>query len=324
MWCQEYLAEGGKVFLDSFRPLIERDKKKLGGTMLYAMWDWEYSTFALSCFCDRCTAAFAKFAKVPDVPQLSAEQIVTKYPQKWIGFRLDQEARHQLSFAKFLKEYDVLLTNWHPGAALSAGDFNFELLGKAYEYHKSGWPGSALPLMGAGRDGGIADPWKKMNPDIHFLGMSHAMTYWSRVMDERMFKIWTLNIALATHGGGWVIWQEVAFNQTHGQSYFMGEATRLINGFEEFFKKSKHIEKKFLQVGLKGKVNELIAIEGPTGKDALVLLFNQSDKSAEVTVTLKDVAGWKTAQQWEGKKFDNAAKLSVTVPAKDVIALHYE
>jgi hypothetical protein len=146
------------------------------------------------------------------------------------------------------------------------------------------------------------------------------------IIDERMFKIWTLNIALGTYGGGWVLWLDSMYPlpQSHGMSYFMGEATRLIDAYEEFFKKRKHISGKFEQQGLKGRLNELIALEGPDGKDALVLLFNQSDKSAEVTVTLKDVAGWKTAQQWEGKKFDNAAKLSVTVPAKDVLALYYK
>ena len=324
MWCQEYVAQGGKIFIDSFRPIMEYDKKILGGDMLYVMWDWEYSTFALSCFCKRCKVAFSKFANVPDAPRLSPEQLVTSHPKKWIRFRLEQEARHLLSFAKFLKEYDVLLTNWHPGVSTTSGDFDYSNLGKAYEYHKMGWPGSDLPLFGAGRDGKLTEPWKKLNPDIHVVGMTITNTFWNHVIDERMFKIWTLNIALATHGGGWMLWQEVAWNQTHGQSYFMGEATRLIDAYEEFFKKSKHIESKFQQQGLTGKANELIAIEGPDGKEALVLLFNQSDRPAEVTVTIKDAAaGWTKVQQWEGKIFPNATKLTVTVPEKDVIALLY-
>ena len=187
-----------------------------------------------------------------------------------------------------------------------------------------GWPGSDLPLFGAGRDGKLTEPWKKLNPDIHVVGMTITNTFWNHVIDERMFKIWTLNIALATHGGGWMLWQEVAWNQTQGQSYFMGEATRLIDAYEEFFKKSKHIESKFQQQGLTGKANELIALEGPDGKEALVLLFNQSDRPAEVTVTIKDAAaGWTKVQQWEGKTFPNATKLTVTVPEKDVIALRY-
>jgi hypothetical protein len=108
-------------------------------------------------------------------------------------------------------------------------------------------------------------------------------------------------------------------------SYFMGEATRLINDFEQFFKKRKHIGDKFQQEGLTGRANEHIALEGPDGKEALVLLFNQSDKPAAATVTVKDAAaGWTKVQQWEGETFDNAAKLTVTVPAKDVMALHYK
>ena len=75
---------------------------------------------------------------------------------------------------------------------------------------------------------------------------------------------------------------------------------------------------------MKGRPNEMLALESPDGKEALVLLFNQTEKPIEVIVTLKDAAGWKTAQQWEGKKFDSAAKLTVTVPENDVIALHYK
>ena len=323
MWCQEYVAQGGKVYYDSYRPLFEDMKKNLGD-VLYAMWNWEYPTIGYSCFCGRCRIAFGKFASASDSFKLTDQVIVTKYPQKWIKFRLDQSARHQLSMMTFLKEYDMMLTNWHPGRALTSGDFDYSLLGDAYKYHFMGWPGYSLPLMGSGRDGSPGDLWKKMSPDIHLVGQTIPNIYHSDIIDERMFKIWTLNVALGTHGGGWVMWVERAFNQTHGQSYFMGEATRLINDFEEFFKKSRHIESKFQQQGLTGNANELIALEGPDGKEVLVLLFNQSDRPAEVTVTIKDAAaGWTKVQQWEGKTFPNATKLTVTVPEKDVIALLY-
>jgi hypothetical protein len=112
--------------------------------------------------------------------------------------------------------------------------------------------------------------------------------------------------------------------QSHGMSYFIGEATRLIDQFEPFFKKRKYISDRFEQKGLKGDFNELIALEGPNGNDALVLLFNQSDEPSEVTVTFKDTsARWRTAKVWEGKTFRKAEKLTITVPEKDVVALHY-
>ena len=324
MWCQEYLASDGKVFYDTLRPRFEEAKKALGD-ILYTMWDWEYPTVRWSCFCPRCKTAFGKFANIPNAAQMSDEHIVTKHPQKWIKFRLDQSARHQLSMMKFLDEYDILLTNWHPGSALKNPDFDYSLLRDAYNYHFMGWPGSDVPLLGAGRGPEFNSAWKELSPDIHLVGHTIVNLFPSHVIDERMFKIWTLNVALGTHGGGWLIWQEVAFNQTHGQSYFMGEATRLINEFEEFFKKRKHISGKFRQEGLVGRANELIALESPDGKEALVLLFNQSDRPAQVTVTVKDAAaGWPKVQQWEGRTFPGAGKATVTVPEKDVIALHYE
>ena len=326
MWCQEYVAGGGKVFYDALRPRIEEAKKILGD-ILYVFWDWEYDTFAWSCFCPRCVDAFRKYAEIPKDVKLTHELIVTKYPQQWIKFRLDQSARHMMSMMEFCKEYGTTLTNWHPGGGIKCTDFDYSLLGDAYKYHFMGWPGSDLPLMGSGRSAGFNSGWKELSPEIHLAAQTIVDVYPSHIIDERMFKIWTLNIALGTHGGGWVIWLDstYAFNQTHGQSYFMGEATRLINDFEEFFKKSKHIEGKFRQEGLKGRANELIALESPDGKEALVLLFNQSDKAAEVTVTVKDAAaGWNKVRQWERPTFPSADKVTVTVPEKDVIALHYK
>ena len=324
MWCQEYLAGGGKVFYDNLAPGVEEGKKKLG-EILYTMWDWEYPICAWSCFCNRCKSAFRKFANVPDDLKLTDELIVTQYPQQWKEFRLDQSARHARAMLKFLKEYDIVLTVWSPTPSIEYANFNYRLLKDVYEYHFWGWPGSDLPLMGAGRHGGFSHAWKEMNPDIHIVAQTIVDTYRSHVIDERMFKVWTLNVALGTAGGGWLLWLDATypFNQTHGQSYFMGEATRLIHDFEGFFKTSRHVETKFHQEGLKGRFDELIALEGPDGKEALVLLFNQSDEPAEVAVTVKDAApGWTRAQQWEGKRFD-AAKVTVTVPARDVVALHY-
>ena len=325
MWCQEYLATEGKVFYDLMRPRFSKAREKLGD-ILYTMWDWEYRTFGWSCFCNRCKTAFGKFANVKDVINLSDENIVTKYPQQWIKFRIDQSARHQLSMMNFLKEYDILLTNWRPGGGIKCNDFDYTLLGDAYDYHFMGWPGAGLPYRAAGRSPDFNSGWKKLNPNVHLVAQTIVDYFPIDVIDERMFKIWTLNIALGTYGGGWFLWLDSLYPlpQSHGMSYFLGEATRLINSYEEFFKKRKHITKRFEQQGLTGKLNELIALEGPDGKEALVLLFNQNDSPAEVTVTVKDAAaGWTKVQQWEGKIFPNANKLTVTVPEKDVIALRY-
>ena len=325
MWCQEYVATDGKLFYDLMRPRYEEAKKKLGD-ILYTMWDWEYNTMGWSCFCDRCKSAFGKFAGVANAVKLSDETIVKKYPRKWIAFRLDQSARHQLSMMKFLKEYDILLTNWHPGGGIECSDFDYSLLGDTYDYHFMGWPGSDLPTLGSGRAPDFNSAWKKLNPEVHLVAQTIVDMFPGHVIDERMFKVWTLNIALGTYGGGWFFWLDSMYPlpQSHGMSYFIGEATRLIDSYEEFFKKRKHISGKFEQQGLTGKLNELIALEGPDGKDALVLLFNQGDEPAEVTVTVKDAAaGWTNVQQWEGPAFDGAGKVTLTVPEKDVIALRY-
>ena len=325
MWCQEYVSSDANEFYDTLRPRFAEAKEKLGD-ILFTFWDWEYQTLQWSCFCDRCKAAFRKYAKLPADAQLDDETIVTKHGKQWIAFRMDQSARHQLRMMQFCKEYDVLLTNWHPGGSLETSDFDYRLLGDAYEYHFMGWPGYGLPLVGAGRGKDFNSSWKKMSPNIHLAGQSIPDMFPGVVIDERMFKIWALNVALGTYGGGWVMWLDSMYPlpQTHGMSYFLGEATRFINGYEEYFQKRKYITDKFVQEGLKGRPNELLALESPDGKEALVLLFNQSDGPAEVTVTVKDgAAGWTKVRQWEGPEFPRADKVTLTVPEKDVIALHY-
>ena len=326
MWCQEYLSSGGGVFFDTLRPKYEEALDKLGD-IYYSMWDWEYRTIEWSCFCKRCKNAFKAFAKLPADAPLSDEAIVTRHSGPWISFRYDQSARHQLAMMNFLKKYDIILTNWHPGAAIKTADFDYSLLGAAYEYHFMGWPGSTLPLLGMGRYGSPGHIWKKQYPGIHLAAQTIVDAFPGQIIDERMFKIWTLNVALGTHGGGWVLWLDSMYPlpQSHGMAYFMGEATRLINDFEEFFKAGRHIEARFEQEGLTGKANELVALRSPEGKRALVLLFNQSDAPVEVTVTLKDnAAGWKHATQWEAETFKSSDKVTLTVAEKDVVALVYE
>ena len=325
MWCQEYAATGGKAFYDRLRPRYAEARRKLGD-VLYTMWDWEYNTFAWSCFCGRCQAAFRQFAGIGGDVKLTDRTIVAKYPKQWIAFRLDQSARHMAAMIDFCKEFDILLTNWHPGGSLMPGDFDYRPLGDRYKYHFMGWPGSGLPLLGSGRAKDFNDHWKKLSPDIHLVAQTIVDYFPGQIIDERMFKIWTLNIALGTHGGGWFMWLDSMYPlpQSHGMSYFIGEATRLIDGFEPFFRKHKLISEKFRQTGLTGRANELIALESPDGKEALVLLFNQSDKPAKVTVRVQDAAaGWSRAGQWEAAALPDARKVTLRVPAKDVVALHY-
>ena len=336
-WCEEYLASAvyqpvpGNVFYDALRPKIEDAKDKLGD-IYYIMWNWEYDTIQWSCFCDRCKAAFMVYAGIPGLPgDLSDEEIVSQYGDEWIEFRFDQVARHLAKTIKFAEDYGTTISNWHPGASLRTSDFDYNLIEHdhypdvEYTYHFAGWPGCALPFGRNGREGNPYSIWQPVYPDIHMAGQTIVDHFYDD-MDESMWKIWTLNMALGTGGGGWVLWLDSMYPPTctQGQQYFLGEATRLINSFEGFFRTSSHIEDRFSQAGLEGEFSELIALDGPAGEEALVLLFNHGDGPAEVTVTLENnPAGWNTVQQWEGATFDGADQVIVTVPAKDVIALQY-
>ena len=325
MWCQEYLAGGGKVFYDSLRPAIQEAKEKLG-EIFYVFWDWEYPIAAYSCFCDRCVSAFRRFAKIPEGERLTDETIVTKYAGQWKAFRYEQSARHMTSMNEFCKEYGTRVNNWSPTPSITYGDFDYSLVKDWYRYHFFAWPGATLPLQGAGRDGWPASLWQQDFPGIHLVGQTIVDYFAGMVVDERMFKIWTVNVALGTAGGGWVLWLDSTYplNQTSGMSYFIGEATRLIHDFEGFFTAARLITPRFKQEGLKGAFSSLVALESADGKEALVLLFNQEDEPAEVTVTPQGQAPWTAAQQWEGRAFEDTGKVTVTVPAKDVIALRYK
>ena len=325
MWCQEYVAGDATVFYDTLRPQFEKARERLGD-ILFTFWDWEYQTMQWSCFCDNCKRAFAKFADVANAAELSDEVIVAQHGQQWIRFRFDQSARHQKRMMEFCREFDTVLTNWHPGGGMETSDFDYRLLGESYDYHFMGWPGHGLPLMGIGRAEDFNGDWKKMNPNIHLAGQTVPNMFRGSVIDERMFKIWAVNMALGTYGGGWVMYLPSMYPlpQSHGMSYFLGEATRLINDFEPYFQQRRYITGKFEQTGLKGRPDELLALASPDGQKALVLLFNESGSAVEVTVKIRDAAApWKTVRQWEGEAFDSVASVTVTVPEKDVIALVY-
>ena len=86
----------------------------------------------------------------------------------------------------------------------------------------------------------------------------------------------------------------------------------------------RYVTGKFDQTGLKGRPDELLALASPDGRKALVRFFNESGGAVDVTVRIRDAAApWKSVRQWEGRAFDSVAAVTVTVPAKDVIALVY-
>ena len=321
--CQEICASGDRRFYDPLRPQIEEAIKKLG-KIEYVFWDWEYDTLPYSTFNDLDKRAFERFSGIRGAFQMTDQEILSSHAEAWKAFRFDQTARHVRKMIEFCREYGTKLTVWHPGPGLDFADLRLSPVKDVYRHHFAGWPGSSLPLHGAGRSGmpGI-DSWSY--PDLKVTGQSIVDVFPSTVIDERMFKIWTVNMALATRSGGWVIWLDAyfAFNQTAGQSFFMGEATRLIHDHEPFFQGS-HIEDRFQQEGLAGQSSGLVALQHPENPDALVLLFNEGDEPVTVTVTTEAAKhGWKRVSQWEGPTVDTAEQVAVSVPSKDVVALRY-
>ena len=323
MWSHEYLAEGGKEFYDFMRPRIEEGRKKIPGVR-YLLWDWEYDTFKLSTFSERDIKAFRRFANITENVKLTDEIIVEHHADAWRSFRLDQTARHIRSMITFLKEYNITLVNYHPGPSIDFPDVHFSPLKDVLEAQLMGWGGSSPPIYGIGRDGGPSGGWRKLMPDIHLVANRQVSMYRAEVIDERILKIWAMNMCLATAGGGWT-----RFNismrpywQTGGMSYFLGEATRMIDAFGDTFRHAKHVTKRFSQSGLEGLGSGFVALEAPDADSVLVLLFNENDRPVNVTVESEAVRGWKV-KQWEGPGFQRAHKVKVEVPALDVIALDY-
>lgn len=323
IWCQEYVAQGGKEFYDRMRPGLE-EERKLFPSVKYWMWDWEGRPYTSSSFADRDIKSFRAFAKIPDDLKLTDEIIAEKYGGEWTRFRVDQTARHIRSMIKFLKEYGIELTVWMPGGGWKQHGLDLSLVKDVYAYHFMGWPGSDLPLFGAGQGGSPASGWRKIFGNVHLVAQSIVNIFPVQVIDERMFKIWTMDACLGTAGGGWTLWMDCMFpfGQTGGMSYFIGEATRMIDAYQETFRRANHVTGKFTQEGLKGRGSGLVALEGPDGNSILVLVFNHSGEPAELTVTSGAVPGW-TVKQWEGKAFADSKNVKLTVRAYDVIALDY-
>lgn len=108
IWCQEYLAQGGEVYLDAWRKELSPVKKQWP-EIKYLFWDWEYNQIGYSTFNDLDLQAFRKHAGLAQDVELSAEVIARKYSREWEDFRLRQTGRHCRVFKKMLNEIGLEL-----------------------------------------------------------------------------------------------------------------------------------------------------------------------------------------------------------------------
>ena len=312
--CQEYVATSE----DHYRALLQKYKdirKEFPGVYLL-FWDWEYNPDANSCFCPTCKEAFGRFAGIPNAVQLSDDDIVDKYPSQWHEFRMDQSARHAAFFIRLFRKIGVEMTVW-PGQ-LHSGEFETDRLKGVMKEGHIAWSGG-LPPGRTLRTTYHRDLWAKEMPGTKLVGQIICGWHPNALLDERRYKIYTLTMAVNTPGGYefWNVGPVVP--ESAGMRYFVGEATRMIADFDEFYFRDGTCTREGFSSDLENL--DFWVIQRPDRKRALVLAYNDKDKARNATVKCRHAGA--RVRIWPSKDWKNGKKFTFEIPPVDVLALEY-
>ncbi|OQA86863.1 MAG: hypothetical protein BWY31_01077 [Lentisphaerae bacterium ADurb.Bin242] len=287
------------------------------------------------CFCPLCKEAFRKWAKLPADADLSNESIFKNRYEQWRTFRYSQDAAMHAIVVKAIQDMGktVFFYSWsnHFGYWEAAKDIPY--------YVFLGCPGN-----------GTADRRQQIGMDEYMkfhkgkLGRRNMagqrfvffpQTYgwnterkegWLRfnVMSDDGYiqpKTWkweTIRI-LATLQGGYDLQNPLEL--VSGVKYYVGEATRMIAGYEKIFHDGVRNDK--LAESKDIAYPDLLVLA--LGKERLVLLFNETDKPKTVTVRNLSLRGGEKARAYYADKtFPDAAEFTLTIPANDAEAVHIQ
>jgi hypothetical protein len=303
---------------------------------------WEAQIDKSICFCENCKKAFRQFANLPDGANLTDDAIFKQYKREWSLFRnqLDgrmngivREACNELGL-KYLF-YDDVFNQECWAACRGKLDIAFP-----------GWPGSGQ-AVGYGSHPGVGSfnvTQRSLDDVMSFFrketGMSQiqgqlfAGTYnhssktpwanWSQdsgstqegFLNSQSVKAQILRIIATFHGG---VDLNSSIDRCAGQHFYIGEATRLIAEYEDLFYDGKREDS--LAESEQLKYPNLLVLT--KGDERLVLLFNETDVPVTVQLNNKTLKSGQTATVFgSSDKIGNPRKMSVTVGAGDVAAVH--
>jgi hypothetical protein len=328
MWCQQYVAEGGKHYLDRWRAQLKREYADVIPGPKVLVWDWEYATMKNSCFCRRCIAAFKKYARLRASAEITPEIMAADHTLKWIDFRMQQSADHIRSFRKMANKLGIELCVYTSGGDLDEprGGLKWEIIGDAPNWAWLGWPGNTgkggIHLRNTERT--FDNLTEYVGPNVRLVGQVMYLTYWpSGGSDPRQRKIDLVKAACYTRSA-MSVWSRTGYGgltDQAGTSYWTAQAMDFIARYEDFLLDGTRSRVSVQVEGIDAETN-LTAFDHKG--ERLVLLFNETRKPLEVAVTVRNVPAGKRPHFNDSRtplKDDGPHRL--TLPLMNVSVLHY-
>ena len=279
------------------------------------------------CFCDRCKAAFRKYAKLPDTADLSDDAIFKNYKQDWSRFREQLDGRvngvvkeccNELGLQSCLYDDTSLKNNW----IANKGKIDLAF---------PGCPGDGLADSGSqqyldrvmtffrdevGLSSIVGQLFASSYDEAGALKMAGPAWEKDGFLNPKKVKTQILRVVAAFRGG---VDLNTSVERCAGSHYYVGEATRIISEYEDLFSSGERAD--HLAASAQIKYPNLLVLK--KGKDRLVLLFNEGAQPIRVLLENKELgAGQKATIFGVNQVVEQAAKMEVTVAPQDVAVVH--
>ncbi|MBI4026843.1 MAG: hypothetical protein HY360_17800 [Verrucomicrobia bacterium] len=283
-WCQQYLAEGGALFLDYWRKRFRKLLAKLSVDFVH--WDWEYANVAWSCFCERDLAAFRSFARLPADAALSDAVIAQKYPEMWMKFRAWQNAEWMGHFHRMLNALGLQLEAYPPGDANLVEGLDWTQAVGKFDMAFAGMPG-ASPHRWFQSQVEQADRYNAMFKTRmigQILGLDGPNSPVDTQYPRRRMNEMLRTVAIMRGGvNPWVNLERLS--NVNGVECFERAAIDVIVKYEPYFLDGARATSEFDVKGLRSAAMDLAAFRLAQDQPVLLLAFNDSkrDKLAEIT-----------------------------------------
>jgi hypothetical protein len=285
------------------------------------------------CFCDRCKTAFREYAKLPVGESLSDDDIFRNHYRSWQHFRAKLDGEVEGVATDVCRELGKKLYIYH---GVEDKDFWEACKGKI----KHAFPALPGNSVANGTQQQYLDNSMEffrtkvglervVGQRFSFMGFNHSETapagkgcpvveksLEDNYINAKSWKSQIVRLVASAHEG---VDMQRSLEAVAGMFYWIGEATRLIGEYEDLFYSGKREDSLASSEQIKYP-NLLVLIKGD---ERLVLLFNETDKPLKVELNNKNLKIGQSASIFESpEKISNPEKMSVTVDAGDVAAVH--
>ena len=288
IWCREYMARGGPLWIGYWRKRLSEAKAKLPA-IDFVHWDWEYANVGYSCFCPRCLEAFGKYLKLPAGTKLTPPVVARKHASEWMEFRAVQHAGMIEHFHKMLGgiglEFELYAPSDHK--ELVEG-LNWKLVPGHVDYLFAGGPGGTPAkyyrhyVAEADRTS-VLFGGKPVTAQLICGGLPNgpADQQFPQRRKNRLLR------SVTAFRGGVNEWTNVGkLDELNGVDCFTRSAVDIIVKYETYIADGRRAGDEFTVTGLRPK-DDHMAFRLGDDKPVLLFAWNDRRQAKQVTVTWK-------------------------------------